>query len=60
MIDERNIKMNTIEEIYSVALDLERFASDGLKEGPKEQLREMVDRLRSAAKDLLTPKVTYN
>lgn len=52
--------MNTIEEIYSVALDLERFASDGLKEGPKEQLREMVDRLRSAAKDLLTPKVTYN
>jgi len=38
------------DELYGIALTLERFASSGLREGPQKELREIVDRIIEVAK----------
>lgn len=42
------------DELYDIAFELERFASSGLKEGPREELRELVDRIRKVAAQVTT------
>ena len=44
--------MTPKDELYQIAMELERFSEEVLKEGPREQLQELVDRLMVVAKSL--------
>ena len=44
--------MTPKDELYQIAMELERFSEEGLKEGPREELRALVDRLMLIAKGL--------
>jgi hypothetical protein len=44
--------MTSRDELYQIAIELERFSEDGLKDEPRKQLQVLVDRLMLIAKDL--------
>jgi len=44
--------MDKKDELYDIAFELERFASEGLKGWASKELKKLVDRIREVAKNV--------